>query len=208
MHVIKAGMVCSFTGKPSRRNRKLAGTQRGQSEHAALNRYEAFRLRAAKWSYSEIAAKLGVTVGTAFKYVESFWQEIKPITTERAELVRAMELQNLDELERVWMPVALRQECPPGGLKDKDGESQRPCDRTALAAVDRILKIKERRAKIAGTDLQPNLPESSAITGDLLTGFIRHQLGIESATERPILELKSGFEGIDESIPETNWASH
>lgn len=197
-------MVQEFPTKPKRKPKGRCGSNRlkllkGRSEQAALNRYEAFRLRSCRWSYEDIAKKLGVNISTAFHYVQGYWDELKVVTDERAEIVRGIELKNLDELEKTWMPVALRQECNYEDMPDQDGT--RPCDKLALSALDRILKIKERRAKIAGTDLQPQLPEGQTLTAELISQLIRNQItggdvkDLKSA--KPILELESGIEGMD-----------
>lgn len=174
---------------------------KGKAEQHALRRYEAFRLRAGRFSYEEIGKKLGVDTSTAYDLVASYWKDVREITQDRADVLRAIENENLDQMEKEWLPVALRKECSYRELNE--GEEILPCDKLALSALDRVLKIMERRAKINGTDLQPELPQNFVMTQDLFHQFLTQQINgtqpsIEGMkTAKPVLELTSGVEGMD-----------
>ena len=98
---------------------------------AAERRIESLRLRKRGLTYSQIGEKLGVSSRTAYGDVKTELEKIRKVCSEEAELVREIELQRLDELWRVANTAALK-----GDLK----------------AIDRCLRIQERRAKLLGLD--------------------------------------------------------
>lgn len=128
----------------------------GETEAAADRRKEAFELRKRKMPYRKIAEVLDVSVSTAFSYVEEYWKELEAATKETAEQVRNQELETLDELEARWAPLALHEGLNVSKLiEGPDGEVKhiRLEDYDAgLKAVDRLLKIHERRSKLLGLD--------------------------------------------------------
>jgi len=85
-------------------------------------------------TYRDVAAELGVTVHTAFRYVE---QALDAVIREPAEQVREMELQRLDRLYKAASPAA------------ESGDAM------MIAAC---LKIQERRARLLGLDAPESLP--------------------------------------------------
>lgn len=90
----------------------------------------------------------------------------RSLTEEDREQVRQIELAKLDELEReAWRILEANYYAytPKGLIKGPEGrylEDSAP----VLAAMDRILKIQERRAKMLGIDA----PTRVQITGDLI----------------------------------------
>lgn len=142
----------------------------GASENAALNRKRAFDLRLQGKNYRQIAAALGVSVKTAFTYVDGLWSELEADTHQTAEKVRAMELLQLDELESVWMPIALSDNLDVHKIIDsKQGEPIKismEAYEAGLKAVDRVLKIKERRAKLLGLEAPQKVEHSGHLTLD------------------------------------------
>lgn len=113
---------------------------------------EACRLRAQNLSYRQIAAELGVDVHTAYDAVQ---RGLRDTLQEPADEVRRLELERLDELAQQARKVMLgthylinqgnvvrltRRGAP---LED---------DGPVLAAIDRLLKIQERRARLLGLD--------------------------------------------------------
>lgn len=128
----------------------------GATEKRAINVKRAFELRAKKMSYRKIAEVIGVSVKSAFDYVDEYWKELDADTKETADKVRAQELETLDELEARWAPLALHEGLNVSKLiEGPDGEVKhiRLEDYDAgLKAVDRLLKIQERRSKLLGMD--------------------------------------------------------
>ncbi len=92
-------------------------------------------MRKQSYTYREIAQRLGVPVASAYRYVNDHWQEISDATDEVAELVRDLELEKLDRLERILSPKV-----------DADNMD------VSLRIVDRLLRIQERRAKLLGLE--------------------------------------------------------
>lgn len=115
-----------------------------------MKRQHAFELRCQKKTFRQIADALGVSVCTAFQYVDEHWQKVEALTIEKADCLRQMELKTLDEMEARWMPLAVHPEAEASG--------------DSLKAVDRVLKIQERRAKLLGIDA----PEKHELSGKLI----------------------------------------
>jgi hypothetical protein len=92
---------------------------------------ECLRLRLAGYSHREIAAQLGVAPSSAYKRVRHALDEINKTNLESAEQLRALELLRLDELLNALWDTAIAGD---------------------LRAVDRVLKVMERRAKLLGLD--------------------------------------------------------
>ena len=85
----------------------------------------------AGFSYPEIAAQLGIAVGTAYKYVAGSIAKTKKEAAETADEIRAVEVARLDRMLAVLAPMV------------EEGN---------LHAVDRVLRIQERRAAYLGLD--------------------------------------------------------
>lgn len=102
----------------------------------------ALDLRAKKMRYQDIAAQCGYgSAGAAHKAV---MRELERTVSTDVEKMRREELNSLELLERkCW-----------SRLEDKRYE------KSMLFAVDRILSIKERRAKLMGLDLAPDMAQN------------------------------------------------
>ena len=107
---------------------------------AAERRVESLRLRKNGLSYPAIGAELQVSGRTARRDVQKYLEIIAKTCTEEAEEVRCIELQRLDGLWKVAHDKALKGDLP---------------------AIDRCLRIQERRAKLLGLDA----PQRAEITG-------------------------------------------
>lgn len=111
---------------------------------AQERRAKAVQLRRMGWSYSRIANQLGMTKSSVHKAVTKALTETQQALDVEADTLRAQELERLDELQsHIWI------EASKGNLK----------------AVDRILKIIERRAKLLGLDA-PTKVASTTPDGD------------------------------------------
>lgn len=112
-------------GNLSRRDARLAD----QAERRA----RALRLRREGWTYAAIGRVLGVSLQAASKLVQ---KELRRIPKEEADQARAMELSRLDKyLSRLSGP-----------LRSADPD-------VALKALDRAIRISERRARMLGLDV-------------------------------------------------------
>ena len=89
---------------------------------------QALRMRSEGCSYAEIGKALGVTTQAAWKRVSSGLDEL---VTDAAEVALAFELARLDSLQLAIWPQATSGDC---------------------RAIDRVLRIMERRAKLLGLD--------------------------------------------------------
>ena len=92
---------------------------------------QCLHLRMAGYSHREIAAQLGIAPSSAYKRVRHAFDEVNKHNLDTAEQLRALELLRLDELLSALWDTAIA-----GDLK----------------AVDRVLKVMERRAKLLGLD--------------------------------------------------------
>ena len=98
---------------------------------AAERRKKALEFRKAGMTYEQIAGQLGVTTGAAHKSVMTALKEIREKQNEAAEDVLAIELERLDTMLIGILPAA---------RKGNQG------------AIDRVLRIMDRRAKYLGLD--------------------------------------------------------
>ncbi len=98
---------------------------------AIENRDKAFQYRKLGYSYSRIAKVLGVTPAAVYFMVRDKLQELNASLLENAKEVFSMELERLDSI----LIPALR--------KAKKGD---------MLALDRVLKIMDRRARYLGLD--------------------------------------------------------
>lgn len=98
---------------------------------AVERRRDALALRRSGATYQQIGERLGVAVSTAHTAVQNALAGVADESDGAARELRALELERLDELQRSVWPEATR-----GGL----------------AAIDRALKIMERRARLLGLD--------------------------------------------------------
>lgn len=117
------------------------------AEKAAL----AARLRSRGKSYQEIADEVGFTNrGTAYAAVQKV---LKDTVTEAGEEVKALELERLDKMWQAALQVMEGQHwtVSQGKVVSLLGEPL-PDGGPVLAAIDRLLRIQERRAKLLGLD--------------------------------------------------------
>jgi len=115
-------------------NRKITAVER---------REKAIELRKAGATYQSIADNLGVTPQAAHKMVMKVLGDLAEKSQENAEHVRSIELQRLDKLF-----FAMYQQAVKG----------------SQGAVDRCLRIMDRRAKYLGLDA----PKEVAMDGEII----------------------------------------
>lgn len=156
---------------------------------------EAARLKAVGYSLEEIAEKLLLRdwrtgefdARRAAKAVQRGLSAVYRFTTEE---IKLQELQSLDEMERhLW--DALRKEhvlVQQGRVIMIEGHIVQD-ERFVLETLDRILKIKERRAKYLGLDAQIRL----SVEADQIGGEIASLIAMINATdESAAQQLLSG----------------
>jgi hypothetical protein len=144
---------------------------KGASEAASFNRRQAYDLRIQGLTYQGIADRLKVSVKTAFYYINDQLREHDEVCKESAEQVRSMELKHLGELQARWLPIALSDKLEVSKMVER-GEDTVKVEWDAfdagLKAVDRVLKIQERRAKLLGLEAPQKIDVSGHLTLDEL----------------------------------------
>jgi hypothetical protein len=149
--------------------RKSATKQRVQSDpitrdvNASRRAILAVQLRSQKVKYDEIAKACGYgSAGAAHKAVMRELQ--RTISTNVEELRR----EELDSLERLELECWKR-------LHDKE------YSKAMLFAVDRIVAIKERRAKLMGLDVPVDMAQNNNLV--VIREIPANYLGVEAAKE-------------------------
>jgi len=124
----------------------LSNQPTGTRETAAERRVRSLQLRQRGCSYRAIGRQLGVSEAQAHKDVQASLQALAALETGTAEELRALELERLDALLLI-----VNDEVEQGNL----------------AAVDRALRIGERRAKLLGLDAPQRM--DTTVTLDVRT---------------------------------------
>jgi len=119
---------------------------------------EAVALRLAGRTYDEIAAALGCGHGTAYRAVAGHLAATRAEAAETAQELREVELQRLDRLLAVVGPMA---------------------EKGDLAAVDRVLRIQERRAAYLGLDA----PKASLVAVDARPDTVRALMALVAPSQ-------------------------
>ena len=109
-------------------------------------REKALDLRRAGASLRDIARALGVAHSTAKEYLDEAMADLQAAQNEKAEATRAVELDRLERLHMSLWPTAT----------GKDTEPE-----TRNKAIDRLVRISERRSKLLGLDA----PQRQELTG-------------------------------------------
>ena len=121
---------------------KPNGKGAGSVKRRELER-SAIQLRKAGASYEQIGQQLKVTTTEAFRAVERAVRRVTRECRTDAEDVRALELERLDTLQmHLWKQVTAQ------------GADAQPPE-IVQGAVDKILKIQDRRQKLLGIDGAP-----------------------------------------------------
>lgn len=131
-----------------------------QSAAATERRPKALQLRIEGDTYRAIGAKLGVSEATAYQDVKRSLRELNERQAELADELRRLEIERLDDLynEAHKVLVAVHPFVSNGRLFDELTD-----DGPKLAAIDRMLKVMDRRAKLLGLDA-PVKQEQSGTT--------------------------------------------
>lgn len=156
------------------------GAGRGESNTSprriktAVRRAEALRMRAAGCKYEDIAQALGYSSRSAA--AQDVQRALMVAVSEPATEVRALELTRLDDLWVAALAVLKRPHLTVSNgrvvtINNTDGlpvpvEDDGP----VLQAIDRLLRIQERRAKLLGLDAPTKV---EVINDDLIDAEIR-----------------------------------
>lgn len=109
-------------------------------------RRNAIELRKVGLSYAEIGARLGVSAPAAHAMVKKELTLLQEKMSEETESLRAMELARLDVMQKaIWLPA-------------RNGN---------FGAIDRILRIMERRAALVGLDAPTKVAATQADGTDI-----------------------------------------
>jgi DNA-binding CsgD family transcriptional regulator len=128
---------------------------------------QALRLRATGLSYAAIGRQLGVNESTAHRAVE---RALRRTPREPAADVVALEADRLDQLYSRAVAVL----------------AQAPDDMTRLHAIDRALRVMERRAKLLGLDAPVKVDHRIMDSVDAKLEALAAELG---ALDEPVMAL-------------------
>lgn len=158
---------------------------------------KALQMRKQRWTYQRIANELGVSVKAAWDYVSESMTELKEILQAEASVVRELELESLDELEASIFRMAT-------GYKDADkGDKKGKVHKPSLYHLDRVIKIKRRRAALLGLDAM-ELPDQAGASDHGLSVYELAQLtehpGEFLANYQRALQAKYGSDRIPDVV--------
>lgn len=127
---------------------------------------KAAELRARGWSYRRIADEMSVDVHTAHTAVQ---RALRAIVQEPAEEVRTLELERLDLLYVAAVEVLERRHVTVSqGRIVYEGDQPLADDVPVLQAIDRLLRIQERRAKLLGLDAATKTQVSAGVRYEIV----------------------------------------
>lgn len=142
-----------------------------------------FELRKAGLSYSNIAKALSCSQGRAWNGVKRTMERISTRLAEDNRDTHRLELERLDSmLQHLWpltMERSVRKE-------DGSGEIRVP---PSMDAVDRVLKIMDRRARLLGLDTQV-IQLNAGHGNEITVGVPQKELGEVSPMEESMRLLK------------------
>lgn len=130
---------------------------------------QAAALRAKSWTYQQIGDHLGITRQSAHEAVQ---RALRDTLAEPAADVRALELERLDALYAAALAVLEREHI----VAQKGAVvmyRRKPLldDAPKLSAIDRLLRIQERRARLLGLDAPTRQQVEAAHT-------VRYEIGV------------------------------
>ena len=138
--------------QPGSKDTRRKGVKDGDPSGAVaadFSKQEALSLKRAGKSYEAIARKMGVSKSTAWQWVNDGWEALCRENDEERRILRAIEEEKLDRIEKVAMNLAMAKNL----CVEKMVGKQVVCEEAAmlkLAAIDRVLKVSKRRAELRG----------------------------------------------------------
>ncbi|MEM0953315.1 MAG: hypothetical protein AAGI24_04165 [Pseudomonadota bacterium] len=119
---------------------------RSRAAAAADRRLQALEMRKMGMTYDAIAKQLEITPSAAHKAVRKALEQVQRLSDETAEELRAIELERLNRMQTgLWQ-------------KATSGSAQ---------AVDKVLKIMERRSKLLGLDAPTKIAKTDTAGQDI-----------------------------------------
>ena len=158
---------------PARAHRCGPSATSARALRKAEGERRAIALRLGGANYATIAADLGVSLSSAYRYVRGAMDRARKEATEGAHHIMQLELERLDRLQAAYWPAAI-------GSVEGDATAAAAPD---TKAAEMCLKIMERRIRLMGLDragLSPADPDSGAAdvadARDKLLQTLAHQL--------------------------------
>ena len=142
---------------------------RGISELKAEREVAALKLRQQGRTYRQIAAELDCSVATALKHVRDSLDRIAKTNESEALVLRTLELSRLDDLYRAAYEVLESDHyLVSAGKVVEHKEKELIDDAPVLRAIDRLVKISERRCALLGLDAPK---QETGAAADLVEAF-------------------------------------
>lgn len=149
----KAGRRVST--KSVSKSRRAGPSGNSDMQAADLKRWRCYELRCNGYNYRMIGGKLGVSHTLARRYCEEAWAAVRDLGEEQLGMLKAIEMEKIEAMEREWLPLATGLRKVVLGKTTGDGETvivEVETWKAADAAVRNVVKLMERRAKILGLD--------------------------------------------------------
>ncbi len=127
--------------------------KRGAPELKAEREVLALKLRQQGMPYRQIGERLGCSGATALRYVRDSLDRLAKANEAETKLLRTLELSRLDDLyQRAYEVLeATHYLIAAGGVIEHDGKELHD-SAPVLRAIDRLVKISERRCALLGID--------------------------------------------------------
>ena len=143
---------------------------RGRTEQRIDREVAALRLRQKGFSYRKIAQEMGVSGPTALKYVRASLERLEKENRHEAGKLLAMEMARLDDLyAKSYAVLEATHYLVSSGQVVKHNDVDLLDDTPVLRAVDRLIKISERRCALLGIDAQKPTDVNLSITNKTLS---------------------------------------
>lgn len=145
---------------------------------------EACRLRARGYTYDEIAAELGMS--SKSRAYDAVQRALVDTVREPADEVRQLELIRLDEMHQAARAVmeATHYVVDKGQVVEWNGAPLID-DGPVLAAIDRMLRVQERRARLLGLDSPQRVSIDAQQIGDDIRDLIAALTGHDDDEPEP-----------------------
>lgn len=140
-----------------------------RSAAVAERRAKVLALRNEQHTYTEIGAQLGISAKLAEADYRRSLEELRRQQAAQAHLAKEAELARLAAAERAAWEVLRRKHIHVQHgkiVRDEDGQAVED-DAPVLNAIDRILKISERRSRLLGLDAPARVEVTDAVDAEI-----------------------------------------
>ena len=142
----------------------------GVSEKKAERVVQALKLRQRGYTYDDIGKALGIAKSIAHGYVKDAMRQLAEDQTEETQQLRALEVARLDEMSvQAYKVLFAKHYTINSGSVVYHNGAEVLDDAPVLRAIDRLLKISERRAKLLNLDLQ----KEAGVDSDSMIAMLR-----------------------------------